>query len=129
MSFHGFDDKTICSDCLISEKFLASCYNSAITESANEQLKRDFLAIYQDTQNCLQTIWNVMHNRGWYQLQMAHQQDITQVQQNMQQEQNSLQQRQAGMMGAGMQAYQPGIGSYGQMGGARIDPGQYRQGS
>lgn len=137
MPFHGFDDKTICSDCLASEKFLASSYSTAVTESANEQLKRDFMSVYQDEQNCLKAVWDVMHTRGWYQLLMAHPQDVNQLQQQMQREQGMLQQRLQGgvmgaQMGAGTQAYQSGIGAYNQMGGrVQTDPGmgQYRPGS
>ncbi|WP_258359654.1 spore coat protein [Moorella sulfitireducens (nom. illeg.)] len=95
-----FDDKTICSDCLASEKLLTSSYNMAITECANDQLRRDFINVYQDEQNCLKAVWDVMHARGWYQLNMAGQQEIVQLQQRMQQEQMQLQQ--GGMTGAQM---------------------------
>ncbi|GEA16211.1 MAG: hypothetical protein PWR22_2232 [Moorella sp. (in: firmicutes)] len=95
-----FDDKTMFSDCLASEKLLTSSYNMAITECANDQLRRDFMAVYQDEQNCLKAVWDVMHAKGWYQLNMASQQEITQLQQRLQQEQMQLQQ--GGMMGAQM---------------------------
>jgi len=115
MIIQGFDDKTICSDCLASEKFLASSYNQAVTECSNDQLKRDFMAVYQDEQNCLKSVWDVMNNRGWYNLSMASQQEIMQIQQQMQQEQAQLQQGRgmAGQFGVGYQAQQ-GMGGYAQ---------------
>ncbi|MBE3572363.1 MAG: spore coat protein [Moorella humiferrea] len=108
-----FDDKTIFSDCLAGEKLLTSSYNTAITESANDQLRRDFMAVYQDEQNCLKAVWDVMHSRGWYQLNMAGQQEIAQLLQRLQQEQMQMQQggnvgAQQGMtqyMGGGMPQY------------------------
>ncbi|WP_406676606.1 spore coat protein [Moorella sp. ACPs] len=95
-----FDDKTICSDCLASEKLLTSSYNMAITECANDQLRRDFMTVYHDEQNCLKAVWDIMHARGWYQLDMASQQEIAQLQQRLQQEQIQLQQ--GGMIGGQM---------------------------
>lgn len=105
MAMPRFDDKTISSDCLASEKLLTSCYNTAITESANDQLRRDFMAVYQDEQNCLKAVWDVMHARGWYQLNMASQQEVSQLQQRLQQEQMQVQQAFASgaQMGAGYQ--------------------------
>ncbi|GAF24925.1 spore coat protein [Moorella thermoacetica Y72] len=107
MPIQGFDDKSIFSDCLASEKLLTSCYNTAITECANDQLRRDFMAVYQDEQNCLKAVWDVMHARGWYQLNLASQQEISQLQQRMQQEHQRLQQ--VGMAGGAFMG-QPQIG-------------------
>ncbi len=89
MPFHGgqMDDKSIASDCLASQKFLASCYNHAITESANDALRRDFMAIYQEEQNNLKSVFDFMARQGWYQVNYAHSQDINQVHQQLQQAQ------------------------------------------
>lgn len=107
MPIQGFDDKTIISDCLASEKLLTGCYNTAITECANDQLRRDFMAVYQDEQNCLKAVWDVMHARGWYQLDMANQQEISQLSQRMQQEHQRLMQ---GGMAGGFNMGQAGMG-------------------
>lgn len=111
MPVQGFDDKSICSDCLASEKFLVSSYNIAVTESANDQLRRDFMSVYQDEQNCLKAVWDVMHTKGWYQLNMASQQDISNLQQQMQQQQMQMQQQTGGNMGGRAQGGQ-GAGNY-----------------
>jgi len=79
-----YSDKTIASDCLSSQKYLTSSYNAAITESASEKLRRDFLNIYQEEQNNLKQIFDVMHSRGWYQLNTASTQDISQIKQQFQ---------------------------------------------
>jgi spore coat protein CotF len=81
-----FSDKTIASDCLSSQKFLTSAYNAAITESASEQLRRDFMNIYQEEQSNLKQIFEVMHSRGWYQLNTASPQDISHIQQQFRNE-------------------------------------------
>ncbi|MEW6661538.1 MAG: spore coat protein [Bacillota bacterium] len=79
-------DKNILSDCLASQKFLAACYNHAVTESANESLRRDFMGIYQEEQNNLKAVFDVMTRQGWYNLNYANPQDIAQVQHQFQQE-------------------------------------------
>jgi len=79
-------DKNILSDCLASQKFLAACYNHAVTESANESLRRDFMGIYQEEQSSLKVIFDTMARQGWYNLNYAHHQDIAQVQHQFQQE-------------------------------------------
>jgi len=79
-------DKNILSDCLASQKFLAACYNHAVTESANDSLRRDFMGIYQEEQNNLKAIFDVMTRQGWYNLNYASHQDIAQVQHQFQQE-------------------------------------------
>jgi spore coat protein CotF len=79
-------DKNILSDCLVSQKFLAACYNHAVTETANESLRRDFMGIYQEEQNNLKAVFDVMTKQGWYNLSYANHQDIAQVQHQFQQE-------------------------------------------
>ena len=92
-----FEDKTMCSDCLVSQKFVACAYNTAITECANDSLRRDFMSIYQDEQSHLKNIWNIMYSKGWYQVNMATDQEVSQLQQRMQQEYGQAQQMMAGM--------------------------------
>ncbi|MDK2821965.1 MAG: hypothetical protein PWP31_1930 [Clostridia bacterium] len=114
------DDKSICSDCLISEKFLTYSYNTAVNECVNDQLKRDFMVVHQDTQNLLKNIFDIMQSRGWYQLNMANQQQISQISQHLQQERQQMQYQQGGMFNQlqQQQQFQPGyMGPQQQMGG------------
>lgn len=78
------DEKNLMNDLLSSQKFLTSAYNLAITESASDQLRRDFLNIYQEEQNNLKTLFDVMHARGWYPLDTASPQDVAKVRQQFQ---------------------------------------------
>ncbi|MDN5348122.1 MAG: hypothetical protein PWP65_1686 [Clostridia bacterium] len=103
MPYNILDDRAMASDCLCSQKFLSSSYNHAITETASEDLRRDFLNIFQDEQKNLKLVFDAMYTRGWYQLNMADQQDISQVQQQFQQARAQM----AGI-GAGQQAQMPG---------------------
>ncbi|MGI9950950.1 spore coat protein [Moorellaceae bacterium AZ2] len=112
MPIPGMDDKAMASDCLAGQKFLASSYNHAIMECANDSLLRDFFSVYQDEQNYLKMVFNAMQTHGWYTLQMANVQDINQVQQQLRQETLKLQ-SQIGMS--------PGQGVYPGQG---ISPGQ-----
>ncbi|SMB99047.1 Coat F domain-containing protein [Thermanaeromonas toyohensis ToBE] len=108
MPIPGMDDKLMASDCLASQKFLASCYNMAITECANQDLRRDFFNIYQDEQNCLKMVFDSLNARGWYNLQMANMQDINQLQQQMRQEAMRLQaQVGVGPVQMGQMGFQP----------------------
>ncbi|MGB9662474.1 MAG: spore coat protein [Moorellaceae bacterium] len=91
MPIPGWDDKAMASDCLVGQKFLASSYNLAITECANDSLRRDFFNVYQEEQNFLKMVFDSMQGHGWYNLQMADMQDINQIQQQMRQEAMKLQ--------------------------------------
>lgn len=98
-------DRTIAGDSLATHKLLTFVYNTAITECSNENLRRDFFSIYQDEQNNLYNIFKAMSARGWYQTNMADQQDITQVQQNF----KNMLGAQAAQMGQPVQApFAPG---------------------
>ena len=79
-----FSDKDICSDALATQKFLISAYNLAVTESANPQLRQDFLAIWQEEQNLHRQVFDTMAARGWYQLNQATAQDVAQLQRQFQ---------------------------------------------
>lgn len=128
------NDKNLLGDCLVSQKFLANCYNHAITESANEQLRRDFMSIYQEEQGNLKAIFDIMARQGWYNIQYASPQDISQVQSQFQQEMAGGQQFQA--MAPGQYQMAPGVqqqqfagGQYGQYGGQQLggQPGNVQQ--
>lgn len=103
MPHNVMDDRAMISDCLCSQKFLSSSYNHAITETASEDLRLDFLNIFQDEQKNLKLIFDAMNTRGWYQLNMADQQDISRVKQQFQQAQAQM-----GGPGIGQQAQMPG---------------------
>ncbi|MBC7344611.1 MAG: spore coat protein, partial [Clostridia bacterium] len=86
MAKHLMDDKAMVSDCLASQKFLANCYNTAIMESNSSDLRRDFMAIYQDEQQSQRALFELMSARGWYQTSPAHREDVVQVRERMEQE-------------------------------------------
>jgi spore coat protein CotF len=110
MPIPGMDDKAMASDCLAGQKFLASSYNMAITECANDNLRRDFFSVYQEEQNFLKMVFDSMQAHGWYNLQMANMQEISQIQQQMRQEAMKLQAQAGGInpqMAGGGGGFQP----------------------
>lgn len=79
-------------DCLSCEKHLTHLYNDGANEATNPQLRQDMLNILMDEHNLEASIYNVMQQRGMYQVQPADTQSIAQAQQkytNPQQQQNS----------------------------------------
>lgn len=79
-----FSDKDICSDTLLTEKFLTEAYNKSITECSNPELRQDFVAILQETQNLQRQVFETMSSRGWYQANQATSADIAQLQRQFQ---------------------------------------------
>ncbi|KUK83458.1 MAG: Uncharacterized protein XD97_0177 [Pelotomaculum thermopropionicum] len=109
------DEKDRLTDTLITQKYIASGYNSAASESANTQLMENFMGILRDEQQIQHEIFNEMKNRGWYQPSAAKMNDITQSlnqwSQELQRVQNNAFRRQ-GMQQSQPPGYQSGIPQY-----------------
>lgn len=117
------EEKDRLTDSLITQKYIASGYNTAATESANSQLMDAFIGILRDEHQIHHEIFNEMQHRGWYQPKTANMNDLSQNvnkwNQELQRVQNSAF-RQAGTQQAGYQqfgtqqaGYQAGIPQYG----------------
>ncbi|BAF60309.1 hypothetical protein PTH_2128 [Pelotomaculum thermopropionicum SI] len=72
------EEKDRLTDSLITQKYIASGYNMAAIESANNQLMDTFLSILRDEHQIQHEIFNEMRNRGWYQPKAASMNDISQ---------------------------------------------------
>ena len=77
----GLTEKEIFQDCLSSQKFVTTNYNTFAGECVNEQLRSAFLNILDDEHRIQADIFNEMSANGWYQTQPADQQQIQQVKQ------------------------------------------------
>ncbi|MHB8986401.1 MAG: spore coat protein [Eubacteriales bacterium] len=72
------EEKDRLTDSLITQKYLANCYNSAAAESANTQLMDTFIGILRDEHHIQHEIFGEMANRGWYQPKVANMSDVSQ---------------------------------------------------
>ena len=74
-------EKDILLDCLSSEKYTTSNYNTWASECVSEQLRSAFLNILDDEHRISADIFNEMSSKGWYPVQPADQQQVQQVKQ------------------------------------------------
>ncbi len=72
------DEKDRLTDSLITQKYIASGYNLASSESAGSQLMDTFIGIFRDEHLIHHEIFNEMRSRGWYQPKTANMNDINQ---------------------------------------------------
>ena len=77
----GLTEKEIFQDCLSSQKFVTTNYNTFAGECVNEQLRSAFLNILDDEHRIQADIFNDMCAKGWYQPAPADQQKIQQAKQ------------------------------------------------
>jgi len=74
-------EKDIVNDCLASQKYLTSSYNSFAGECVNQNLRDDFLNILKDEHQIQAELFSEMQSHGWYTVEPAEQQKINQARQ------------------------------------------------
>lgn len=79
---------------LSNHKLGCSLLTSAITESANEQIRNMFMENLTKYFGMQKRCFDTMQQHGWYQVPQAQQQEFTRVQQSLSQMQTQLQQQQ-----------------------------------
>ena len=72
-------EKEIMQDSLSSQKFAADNYNTFAGECVNEALRDTMLNILDDEHIIQSQIFNVMRSNGWYQVENAPQEKITEA--------------------------------------------------
>lgn len=75
-----FSEKDILQVVLNESKFCAESLNFAILESSNEQLRRDYMTILGDVYSQQKQVFDLMQQKGFYNVQNATSQQISQVQ-------------------------------------------------
>lgn len=65
--------------CLGQTKHLASSLNTYILEANNEQLRRDYMTALGDVYNQHKQLYEMMEQKGYYNVKNATQQDISQA--------------------------------------------------
>lgn len=74
-------DRAILTDCLNSEKYMASISGQSALESASPFVRRDFETIGRECSDNVNVLFQVMSSRGWYSVETANQQSLAQAQQ------------------------------------------------
>ncbi len=83
-------DKDITNVLLDEHKLAASSLTNLVLESNNQFLRNDVTSILTKTFQHQKQIFDLMSQKGWYQVQNASQQDISKAQQEMTNVQSSL---------------------------------------
>lgn len=79
----NISDREIVNVLLNEHKLSASSLTNLILESANQYLRNDATNILTRTFQHQKQLFDLMNQRGWYQVQNASQQDITRAQQEI----------------------------------------------
>lgn len=74
-----FTDRDIMQVCLNESKHLAESLNSYILESTSDQLRRDYMTILGDVYSQQKQLFDVMQQKGYYDVKNANAQDISQA--------------------------------------------------
>lgn len=82
---NSYDDKTMMTDMLASQKFIAQNYNNYATECASKQAKNKLMKILSEEHDIQYKIYEQMNAKGWYPDTPAPQDKINEaVQQHIQ---------------------------------------------
>ncbi len=81
----NFNDKEIATILLNTHKLSASALTNLVLESSDQNVRQDTMQILNTTFQHQKMIWDYMNTKGFYQVEMAPQQDIIKAQQQLQQ--------------------------------------------
>ncbi len=84
------NDKDYITAVLTCLKEMAKNYTVALTEASNETLYQKYFNVFTDISNLQREVYEVMFRKGWYQLEKAEEQKITEKSQKLSQEYNDL---------------------------------------
>jgi len=80
-------DKERLSDILATEKYLANIYNTSASEASNVSLFEFKLKMLEDIHKTQREVFDLMHQKGWYNLEGAtenkKEQDIMQLEKEL----------------------------------------------
>lgn len=78
-----FTDKEITTSILNEHKLCASSLTNLVLESSNQSLRNDAESLLNKTFQHQKTLFDLMAQKGWYQVQNASQQDINTAKQEV----------------------------------------------
>jgi spore coat protein CotF len=73
------NDRDRINDVLATEKYLTTAYNVAVNEASTEQLYQTQLSLLNELHQCQRDLYNLMQRRGWYKVDQAMPQAISQA--------------------------------------------------
>lgn len=85
MANQNFSDKELAWALLNTHKLSASSLTNLILESTNNNVRQDATQILYRSFQHQKMIWDYMNGKGYYQVEMAPQQDLSRAQQQLQQ--------------------------------------------
>lgn len=65
------DDRDIVTDCLMGTKLSSSSFHHAVLEASNDSIRNTFLRMHNDSLMMNKTLFDLMRQRGWYQVEPA----------------------------------------------------------
>ncbi len=78
-------DQICAEDVLTSQKFLSANYNTAVQESSNADLRKDFMEIQRQEQDAAFRVFSYMNQKGWYRTSPADSKMINEARSQAQQ--------------------------------------------
>ncbi len=68
---HHLNDRDIVTDCLEGTKHSSSTFHRAVIEASNDNIRNAFSRMHNDTLMMNKTLFDLMHQRGWYHVEPA----------------------------------------------------------
>ncbi len=81
---NSFGEKEMLSDALSSQKLATDNYNTFANECSNPAVKNEFMNILNEEHQIQFEVFSELHKRGWYPVQQAEQQKVSQAKQKYQ---------------------------------------------
>ncbi len=78
---NSFGEREMLTDALSSQKFTTENYNKFANECSNPAVKNEFMNILNEEHQIQFEVFSEMHKRGWYPVQQAEQQKVSQAKQ------------------------------------------------
>jgi len=79
-----YSDKDMMTDILSSQKFITEGYNTYANECATPAVRTDFMNILNDEHRIQSDVFSEIAKRGWYNVEAADQNKVTQAKQKYQ---------------------------------------------
>ena len=83
-NLNSFGEKEMLTDALASQKYVTENYNTFANECANPAVKNEFMDILNEEHQIQFELFSEMNKRGWYPLEQANQQKVSQAKQKFQ---------------------------------------------
>jgi spore coat protein CotF len=74
-----FNDRDRINDILAMEKYLTQAYNTGLNEMQNPRLHETIQGVLSDTHNMQNQVFDQMWKKGWYKIEAAEPQKVSQA--------------------------------------------------